>query len=165
MTENIIPLTECKDGWLYHIAARNADCGIFISDLKAFVIRREKFERIFLFPEYHWDMGEPHGTAKCLAELERAPFLPWKDGVNQVNHPQAAEMLAYLENAEKPDGFDIAYKRTLRYCLQFDRDARAKGRTFSEETIKGWCGSDKSMFERILQALEQDRSRSTSSSK
>jgi hypothetical protein len=36
-------------------------------------LRYEKFGEVYLFDEYHWDTGEPFGTAVPKKELERAP--------------------------------------------------------------------------------------------
>lgn len=36
-------------------------------------MRYEKFGEVYLFDEYHWDTGEPFGTAVPKKELERAP--------------------------------------------------------------------------------------------
>jgi hypothetical protein len=77
-----IPLGKCKDGWLYHIAARNASLGIYMTDKQYFEIRREKGNEIYRFRgEYHWDWqgGEiifgkkMLGTAKPIEEIEQAP--------------------------------------------------------------------------------------------
>lgn len=71
--ENWIPLKECKDGYLYKIAARNASYGIFNQKDNSFIISRYKFKDNYLFPEYHWDTGEPYGTVKPLEEMNKAP--------------------------------------------------------------------------------------------
>jgi len=76
-----IPLEQCKDGWLYHIAARNATLGIYRADKQGFEIRREKLERIYRFVEYHWDweggeilFGKKQlGTAKPIQEIGPSP--------------------------------------------------------------------------------------------
>lgn len=79
-----IPLDQCKDGWLYHIAARNASLGIYRSAKQYFEIRRQKGNEIYRFcGEYHWDWqgGEILfgkkllGTAKPLVEIEEAPVF------------------------------------------------------------------------------------------
>jgi len=70
--KNYIPMEKCKDGWLYRIDARNANLGIYNATKKTFYIRRDKWGFIHLFEEYHWDTGEPYGTAKPLEEIEFA---------------------------------------------------------------------------------------------
>ena len=78
-----IPIEQCKDGWLYHIAARNATLGIYRADKQGFKIRREKLGRIYRFTEYHWSWqgGEilfgkkMLGTVKPLVEIEEAPLF------------------------------------------------------------------------------------------
>ena len=74
-----IPIEKCKDGYLYHIAARNSTLGIYRDYEIGFEIRRLKFEDIFRFTEYHWDIGilrpnmEMFGTAKPIKEIEQVP--------------------------------------------------------------------------------------------
>lgn len=77
-----IPLEQCKDGWLYRIAARNATLGIYRADKQYFEIRRQKGNEIYRFSgEYHWDWqgGEMWfgnkmlGTAKPIVEIEETP--------------------------------------------------------------------------------------------
>jgi hypothetical protein len=74
-----ILLPQCKDGYLYSIASRNATLGIYREKDLWFDIRREKGNGIFRYVEYHWDVGtvKPEeadfGTAKPLIEIERAP--------------------------------------------------------------------------------------------
>jgi hypothetical protein len=78
-----ITLDQCKEGWLYHIAARNATLGIYRSAKQGFEIRRDKLGSIYRFVEYHWDWAGGEilfgkkllGTAKPLAEIEQAPAL------------------------------------------------------------------------------------------
>jgi hypothetical protein len=70
-----IPLTACKDGFLYYIHARNANAGIFSAATSGFVISRKKFGANYLFTEYHWDSGEPLGTVKPLREIAAAPLF------------------------------------------------------------------------------------------
>lgn len=77
-----IPIEQCKDGWLYHIVARNATLGIYRSAKQHFEIRRQKGNEIYRFcGEYHWDWQNGEilfgrkllGTAKPLQEIEEAP--------------------------------------------------------------------------------------------
>lgn len=69
-----IPLDKCKNRWLYRIASRNLKAGVFRKDKNGFVGIREKFGLEFLFVEFHWDTGEPHGTVKPLEQLKRCPI-------------------------------------------------------------------------------------------
>lgn len=86
-----LKMEDLKQGYLYRVVCRNADFGIWDSEQKGFVIRRIKFGDIFLFTEYHWDTGAPFGTAKPIAEIEKAPF---------DNFEQEQKILDYLFEAE-----------------------------------------------------------------
>lgn len=68
--EPTIPLDRCKHGFLYRLDSRNLRYGVFNEKTKGFSGIRRKFDMVFLFEEYHWDTGEPYGTAKPLEELE-----------------------------------------------------------------------------------------------
>jgi hypothetical protein len=71
--KNYIKIEDCKNGYVYLIAARNNRIGICHNDGKSFTISREKFKDIFLFDEYHYDTGAPFGTVHPILEIEKAP--------------------------------------------------------------------------------------------
>lgn len=71
---------------LYIIDARNAYLGIWYPSRSCFLIARPEYSpqliqgrmkwsqhNIRLFEEEHWDMGEPHGTARPFIFIERVP--------------------------------------------------------------------------------------------
>lgn len=73
-----ISLDNCKDGWLYSIAARNATLGIYRAKESGFEIRRFKMGHVSRFIEYHWDMEDydprwDTRTVKPIEEIEKAP--------------------------------------------------------------------------------------------
>jgi len=68
-----IPLTACQDRGLYRISSRNLSLGVFDARTRGFIGIREKFGERFLFTEYHYDTGEPHGTVYPLQQLEEVP--------------------------------------------------------------------------------------------
>lgn len=69
----MIPLSECKHGYVYKLKSRNLTSGVFNKEDNGFIGIRLKFNYEFLFTEYHWDTGEPFGTAKPLELLEQIP--------------------------------------------------------------------------------------------
>ena len=74
MEENpYIPLIECKDRMLYRLSSRNLSLGVYCAENKGFIGLRSKFGERFLFTEYHFDTGEPFGTAYPLEALEMLP--------------------------------------------------------------------------------------------
>ena len=85
-----LAMDKCKDGYLYHIDARNARLGIYKQKEMAFTISREKFSSNFLFDEYHWNIGkvlpemEHFGTVFPLEEIEKAP--EFKDDKEQLDY-------------------------------------------------------------------------------
>lgn len=75
ITSDCIKMEDLKGGYLYKIAARNSNHGIWIPERRAFAISRFKFGDNYIFEEYHWDTGTPYGTVKPLEEIEESPFF------------------------------------------------------------------------------------------
>lgn len=104
-----LPMNELQAGWAYWIFARNAHLGVWWPEKRGFIIPRVKFDRHYLFVEYHADSGVKssfpmggevreidHGTAKPFDPIEKAPFEPSGDLVRSNN----AAALAYLEKLQ-----------------------------------------------------------------
>ena len=64
-----LPIDQLEDSCADLVHARNNYIGIWRASDSAFVILREKLGRLFLFPEFHWDTGEPFGTAKPFVKI------------------------------------------------------------------------------------------------
>lgn len=58
-----IAVKDLQNNALYHIAARNSCAGIYCSRTRSFQMARSKHGRNFLFREFDWDIGPPHGTS------------------------------------------------------------------------------------------------------
>jgi hypothetical protein len=69
-----ISLKDCKHGWLYRIHSRNLDFGVFNEQTEGFMGIREKYDYLYLSTEFHWDIGEPYGTAQPVEALEECPI-------------------------------------------------------------------------------------------
>jgi hypothetical protein len=110
-----LPMSTLQEGALYVIDARNAFLGVWQANVSGFQIARPLFEprpggrRMvwhqrghYPFVEYHWDTGEPLGTARPLVFIE------------QVSKAVENDLLAYLIDAEqritKEIAFDIVQK-------------------------------------------------------
>lgn len=74
ISEKYLPKKELKFNHLYYILGRKSHLGIWIPKKKGFIISRFKFDRNYLFLEYHWDIGIPYGTVKPFIEIEEVPF-------------------------------------------------------------------------------------------
>lgn len=68
-----IELDQCVHGGLYRIFSRNLSLGVFNEGSKGFIGVREKFGDRYLFTEYHFDTGAPHGTVFPKELLEMIP--------------------------------------------------------------------------------------------
>ena len=98
-----IKMENLKNGYCYKILARNAYVGVWISQMKAFMISRYKMgDYPFLFYEYHWDTNDaihfPYGTAKPMAIIEKFPFKI-KDDYTDEESKQISHYLDELEES------------------------------------------------------------------
>lgn len=79
-----IPLAQCEHGRLYRIHSRNLSLGVFNNQTNGFVGIREKLGNLYLFTEYHWDTGEPHGTASPKEALEVCPVDDLREVIGTI---------------------------------------------------------------------------------
>lgn len=91
--KNCIELENCIDGHLYELNSRNLSYGIFTKFNNGFLGIRTKFGHRYLFTEFHWDTGEPFGTASPLKDLGNSPF---KLESTAIEH-------AYFVGLDKPE--------------------------------------------------------------
>jgi len=64
-----VPLEECVKGRLYKLACRNLGYGVYDGE-GGFIGLREKFGNVYLFTEFHWDIGAPHGTVEGIVDTD-----------------------------------------------------------------------------------------------
>jgi len=120
----MIPIAECKPGYLYIIDARNSRLGIYVGpEQGAFTISRYKFGSNYLFDEFHWDTGEPFGTVQPLKELLKAPEFKTEDEklawLNQMAIDHADEILtAHCP----PENQDRIRKTHCPKCMHFPKE-------------------------------------------
>ena len=90
-----------QENMAYSIYARNAYVGIWLPEVQGFLISRYKMNPVpFLCVEYHWDTGEPYGTAKPLRPLEVCP-LPILPEAAYNDRQQNALLCAWLDALEE----------------------------------------------------------------
>lgn len=96
----MIPIEQCKDGYIYFIRSRNLNSGIYRESTAGFTGEREKFGFHYLFEEYHWDTGPPFGTAKPYYEVEKAPdwMMEYFDRTKKVNEKTIMDYISKLFN-------------------------------------------------------------------
>lgn len=88
-----VPASEIVSGRAYVIHARNGGVGVAIREdgHLGYRLHREKFDHHFLFVEWDWDEGAPHGTAIPMRLLPETPpgddahLLDWL-AEQQVRH-------------------------------------------------------------------------------
>lgn len=68
-----IPLNECIKGHLYRIHSRNLTMGVF-NGKDGFIGIRKKFDSLYLFTEFHWDV--PAGCFATVRPLEDLSVVP-----------------------------------------------------------------------------------------
>lgn len=69
----LIPIDQCKHRGVYRIDCRNLGIGVYDEETKGFTGIRSKFGSKYLFEEYHWDTGAPHGTVDGTEYLHQLP--------------------------------------------------------------------------------------------
>lgn len=92
----MIPITDCLKGRLYKIRARNFQLGVY-NGTGGFIGRRNKFGSWYLFTEFHYDIGAPHGTVFPTADT--GIDLPEGVEIKDEGNPRLAAFLrehAYL---------------------------------------------------------------------
>ena len=70
-----VPLADIEIGRVYLINARNGGIGVAVLEdgQVGYRLHRVKFERHYLFVEWDWDIGAPHGTAIPMRLLYDLP--------------------------------------------------------------------------------------------
>lgn len=83
--KSVIPLDECLKGHVYELRSRNLSRGVFDGET-GFIGIRLKFDSRFLFTEYHWETGPPHGTASPVAYIGPLP-----EGIGVYEYEQSVD--------------------------------------------------------------------------
>ncbi len=89
--KNYLSIPDLKKGYLYYIFARNSHLGIWLPESNGFLISRFKYDRNYLFTEYHWDWNDRFGTVKPLKEIEESPFAVKELG--QIRYSQRSVII------------------------------------------------------------------------
>jgi hypothetical protein len=130
-----IPMEECKHGGLYRIHSRNLALGVFNENTKGFVGIREKFECYYLFEEYHWDTGEPHGTVMPEALLEDCPFEP-RESLRQPATEEDLKRMAEWRAKPMPVlGEEIWVNNTALFNWLVEKEKQYLGREIENEPV------------------------------
>jgi hypothetical protein len=73
--QQIQPVTPLVPRGIYRIRSRNLDVGVW-NETDGFIGIREKFGSTYLFTEYLWEQGPPHGTVHIQGREHVATLLP-----------------------------------------------------------------------------------------
>jgi hypothetical protein len=68
-----IPMEDLEDRRAYRLRSRNLVVGAWSAETQGFIGVREKFGSLYLFEEYHYDTGAPHGTAHAIEAYDMVP--------------------------------------------------------------------------------------------
>jgi len=112
-----ISIADCVEGHVYLLLSRNLVLGVFrrssdegvVEHMQrfdtGFVGIREKFGHRYLFEEYHWDCGEPYGTANPLEDL--GPLPEGITAQERLGEEPNAALFAYLDSLAKGRGVTL----------------------------------------------------------
>jgi len=110
-----VPLEACIEGRIYKLASRNLEYGVFDGQT-GFIGIRSKFGSRFLFTEFHWDQGPPHGTVFGVEDTG-------------VNVPNAMVLATSLGTEDEKTGRLIRFDKPVadggRGWVYLDTDQRA----------------------------------------
>jgi len=99
-----IPIKDCIEGHIYSLLSRNLKLGVYRGNEgtkrfgPGFIGIRTKFGSRYLFEEYHWDCGEPYGTANPLRDL--GPLPEGIEVCEALGDSLDAMLFEYLEKLE-----------------------------------------------------------------
>lgn len=95
-----LPLSECKDGFIYVLKSRNLLIGVYREKSRGFVGIRKKFMHRFLDEEIHYDASKSFGTAKPIKEIgEKPSFI--SSNIGQEKNEELFKLLdSYLKCIE-----------------------------------------------------------------
>lgn len=68
-----IPMRDLLDGHVYEVRSRNLAVGVWRASTQGFIGVRQKWDSLYLFEEYDYETGPPHGTASAVAWLGPVP--------------------------------------------------------------------------------------------
>ena len=91
----MIPIKDCIKGRVYQIRCRNLRYGVYDGN-SGFIGIREKFGVRYLFTEYHWDIGAPHGTVSD--QIDTGIDVPAGIVLDAL---KSEELFVFLEDLEK----------------------------------------------------------------
>ena len=67
-----VPLAKCEVRHVYRLKSRNLKIGVYDGE-RGLIGVRYKFDREFLFTEYHYDAGAPYGTVHPIEDIGVLP--------------------------------------------------------------------------------------------
>lgn len=104
--KNPWPIGKCNHRWLFRIHSRNLGFGVFDRMTYGFTGIREKFGHEYLFEEYHYDTGAPHGTVNPIEPLEPLPeSIDLKAGIDEPLFQWLKEKEKQYGKQTEDDGF------------------------------------------------------------
>jgi len=104
--EDTIPLDECIQDGFYTLHSRHLGYGVFSKKHNGFIGIRTKFSERFLDMEFHWDTGEPYGTACPLEFLKMCDLEDTTIGTNEkvdgkITYKQNQKLFDWIEEKVK----------------------------------------------------------------
>jgi hypothetical protein len=107
MFNSYIPLESCENKHVYRLHSRNLSIGAFSQvarhAIPGFIGIREKFGERYLATEFHWDTGEPHGTAYPIEDLG-------------IVVPEDIDLREYTETIDLTTGRKVTFDRYFCRC-------------------------------------------------
>ncbi|MAH47414.1 hypothetical protein CMI37_16440 [Candidatus Pacearchaeota archaeon] len=136
---------QCVHGHVYRIRSRNLSFGAYNEQTGGFNGIREKFGRLYIFEEYHWDNGPPFGTVHPQEDLGPLP-----EGI------EARESLGCAAEDGRRIWFDREARRPEGDVIQreYGRNRYKDTNEFVPEEVRIYIIPNQLLFEH-LEAIER----------
>ena len=118
---------QCIHRHVYRINSRNLGYGAYNEKTRGFSGIRTKFDRRYIFEEYHWDNGPPFGTVHPQEDLGPLPegIVP-KKSLGRIDY-KSGRPIIFDKSAADPEGSTL--RRYGRYKFtdtdEYDDEIRA----------------------------------------
>ena len=132
----MISIDQCENRRLYKLDSRNLSYGVYRASSRGFIGIRTKFGDRFLFEEYHWDTGEPHGTVRPEEATEY--LLPDDIEVRESLGSECTVCGKPVEFVQVPDEESIVGRDSHWKHIPENRDCDARPCRVPNQALFDW---------------------------
>jgi len=120
-------ISKCIKGRVYKLSCRNLHYGVFDGE-EGFIGIRTKWGEQFLFTEFHWDQGAPHGTVRHAIDL----------GIDLPKDIEPSTHLGTIDDITKKPVERIEDGRAWRFIGEKERDIAIQAMAVPNPGLSGF---------------------------